>query len=108
MQNLTTKQQREEWILKHGGKAALRNAVDQGQCVVAILDRQADVWRILHVAYRNDVVADRGMQLVDHRLDIVSEKRETIGERWGSAISKSVYRANLKMWNDSLAAACAA
>ena len=48
------------------------------------------------------------MQLVDHRLDIVSEKREAIGERWGSAISKSVYRANLKMWNDSLAAARAA
>lgn len=94
MSSIKTKQDRIDTIAKAGGDKARRAFDWTGRATIKVLDAKAGEWRILTVAARNDVVVMDGMHTVDHRLDIVSERREAVGERRGDLVQRLLDRAN--------------
>jgi|DEB0MinimDraft_3_1074331.scaffolds.fasta_scaffold110540_1 hypothetical protein len=98
MSSINTKQNRLDAIAKAGGDKARRAFDWTGRAVIKVLDAKAREWRIMTVAARNDVVIVNGMQAVDHRLDVVSERREPVGDRRGDLVQRSLDRANTALF----------
>jgi len=100
MSSINTKQNRLDAIAKAGGDKARRAFDWTGRAVIKVLDAKTGEWRILTVVARNDVVTVNGMQAVDHRLDLVSERREPVGKRRGDLVQRSLDRANTALFMD--------